>query len=479
MSNIYKVKPFNCTIDIDVNVPGSKSMTNRALLLAALADGRSRLLGAGMSDDSRVFFDAMKSLGIDVSMEKKGMDGGEGEGISVGNNNSDVIYVSGCGADIPNKEGEVYVGSAGTAARFITAMLGLSDGCYHVTSSEQMKQRPMRELIEALELMGAAFSFDEEKYHFPFTVTGRRHADKDAELKTKCIPLNIDRSSQFLSALLLCAPMVEEGFTVKLTGKRKARSYVVITERMMKDFGYDIPPGSGDDDMSGKNTATVSAPDEYEADSPDIYRIAPGVRYTAREYEIEPDVSAACYFYAMAALNGGRAVVRGVHPDNSQGDMRFLDVLKAMGCEVNNRDTGIEVKRAPDTPLTGIDINMSDFSDQTMTLAAIAPFASSETTIRGVAHIRGQESDRISAIVTELKRIGVRCEEYDDGMRIWPMDKGAVSAGEIVIETYDDHRMAMAFAVAGTGIGLTISDPDCCKKTFAGFFDILDDICYN
>lgn len=451
MATEYYVSPFGGTVDIRVKVPGSKSMTNRALLLAALSDGDSVLKGIGVSDDSRVFMEALTALGFDLK-ETYGSDG------------SVSVKISGCGKNLPSKDAKVYVGSAGTAARFLTAMMGLSDGVYEVSSSEQMKKRPMRELLEALELMGATFDFYEEAYAFPFKVTGRMHESNLGKQLPDEIPLNIDKSSQFLSALLLCGPMVSEGFAIRLTGTRDALSYVRISERMMRDFGYGQAADSTDFSDTGRP----------------LYRVKPNESYIARVYDVEPDVSAACYFYAMAAVNGGRACVIGVNRDNTQGDLRFLDVLERMGCRVyTDNDGNIVVKRDTEMRLHGVKVDMGDFSDQTMTLAAIAPFAKGVTTITGVAHIRGQESNRIKAIVTELGRLGVECEELEDGVRIVPFSDEELemrnsNPKKVCIETYDDHRMAMAFAVAGTYLdGVIIENPDCCKKTFDSYFDIL------
>ena len=437
MTGEYRVEPFGGPVDIDVRVPGSKSITNRALLLAALSDGDCILRGCGFSEDSRVFIGALQSLGFDVQT-------------------GETVVIRGGSGRLPNEKAEVYVGSAGTAARFLTALMGLSDGIYEVTSSEQMKARPMRPLMEALETLGARFAFSEKSYAFPFTVEGAGHGGAVREESPE-VPLNIDASSQFLSALLLCAPMVLGGFSVRLTGTREAMSYVRITERMMRDFGYTGLQGDG-------REVPV--------------RISPGASYSARDYTIEPDVSAACYFYAMAAANGGRARVRGVTRENSQGDMRFLDVLERMGCTIGTASDGdILVSRNPEQPLHGLEIDMSDFSDQTMTLAAIAPFADGPTTIRGVGHIRRQESDRIRGLVTELTRLNVTCEEYEDGLTVYPFDEGHERTDPVLVRTYEDHRMAMALAVTGTRMpGVIIDDPSCCRKTFETYFDILSEL---
>ena len=493
MKDVFQVRPCEGPVNIDVRVPGSKSMTNRALLLAALAEGESILRGVGMSDDSRVFMEALIALGFDLT-EKYEADG------------SISIRVIGHGGALPQKKAKVYVGSAGTAARFLTAMTALSDGEYEVSSSDQMKARPMRELLEALELLGARFTYHEEPYAFPFTVRGRNYIEENTSAEREeaspesamqgetsdqpipVIPLNIDRSSQFLSALLLCAPMIPEGCTIHLTGTRSARSYVEITERMMIQFGYNPPQRS---EVANK----VLTEQRCDIDPQNTYSVAPNSSYSARDYAIEPDASAACYFYAMAAACTGTARVRGMTRANTQGDMRFLDVLSQMGCTVSeikseDADNGeLLVTRAPESPLHGIDIDMSDFSDQTMTLAAIAPFADSPTTITGVAHIRGQESNRIEAIVTELNRLGIECEEREDGVRIQPLEKEKQNGGErtdsgndhpaedVLVRTYNDHRMAMAFAVTGLHLpGVSIDNPACCRKTFDNYFEILSGI---
>ena len=262
---------------------------------------------------------------------------------------------------------------------------------------------------------------------------------------------SIDQSSQFLSALLMTAPTAIDMLTIELTGKRSARSYVEMTEHMMCQFGH-------------------SGVLKHEAD---CYQVRRG-DYEAREYVVEPDVSAACYFYAAAAVTGGSTVVRFMKKDSLQGDMRFLDVLEQMGCTKqwgHMEETGepaLKISGPVNGVLHGIDINMSDFSDQTLTLAAIAPFADSPVTIRGVSHIRGQESDRLYVIVTELERMGIRCDMFEDGVTIYPGEPKGTQ-----IETYQDHRVAMAFAVTGLRTpGVEILNPGCCRKTFADYFNV-------
>ena len=428
----YTLTPFQQQKNIQVTVPGSKSITNRALLLAALAKGTTTLQGVLFSDDSRVFMEALKSLGYTLSIQEE----------------EKCVQITSPGEKIPLAQASVYVGSAGTAARFLTAMLALSGGQYEVTSSEQMKGRPMKPLLLALEQLGVEFEYREAPYHFPFYIKGRQER----------VDLNIDESSQFLSALLLAGVMCRDGLEIHLTGQRDARSYVEISMKMMKEFGCSM-----------------------EQVEKDVYKVLPGQHYKARSYQIEPDVSAACYFYAMAAINGGTAQVMHVHRDSSQGDIQFLKVLEKMGCHCEDTPEGIVLTGAGAGKLQGIHVNMSDFSDQTMTLAAVSVFAAGETVITGVGHIRKQESDRIKAIATELNRMGIACQEREDGLLIRPDEDLLTEYRDgkrtVTFETYEDHRMAMAFAVIGTKLqGITIDDPLCCRKTFENYFQVLTNL---
>lgn len=422
----FRCRPIQSFRELVVDVPGSKSITNRALLLGALADGETVLNGVQFSEDSRVFMEALRQIGFRVEIEEE--------------KNRVVIFGTGGRVPVPDRETEIYVGSAGTAARFLTAFLALSGHAFTLTCSEQMQSRPMEPLLRALEQMGVRFAYRDKPYQFPFRISGYEPSGIET------VDLNMDQSSQFLSALLLCAPLCREGVTVRLTGRRDARAYVAISMKMMQAFGV-----------------------RAEQTDRDRYRVLPGQRYRAMEYLVEPDVSAACYFYAMAAVTGCRAKVRYVHSDTTQGDIRFLDVLQEMGCQREEETEGIVVTGPAAGQLQGVSVDMSDFSDQTMTLAAIAPFAAGPTEISGVGHIRGQESDRIRGIVTELTRMGISCQEREDGIVIFP---GEVQPA--LVRTYGDHRMAMAFALTGCAApGIVIQDWECCKKTFADYFEVL------
>lgn len=431
MENRYKVRKLNQPVDWLVEVPGSKSMTNRALLMAALADGTTTLKGVLFSDDSRNFLGSLQSLGFAVDIDE----------------HAKVVTVAGFNGRIPVNEGEIYVGSAGTAARFLTAMLAMAEGTFVVNASQQMKKRPMKPLFDVLERMGAEIICLEEDGFLPVRIKGiggRLPADEMCRLK-----LDISKSTQFLSALMLISPMVKQGLQIEITSERKDGSYIRITRKMMEQFGAKA-------DFDGS-----------------CYTMCSDNSYTPGCYQIEPDVSAACYFYAAAALTGGRTIVKNVTWACMQGDLKFIRLLGEMGCKVSETPDGIEVQGAPEGKLKGLTVDMKDFSDQTMTLAAMAPYADGIVRIENIGHIRLQESDRIHAIATELSRFGIRCDEEQDAVTIYPGEPKPA-----VVQTYDDHRMAMAFALTGLRTeGIEIADPMCCRKTFETYFEVLDRLC--
>lgn len=419
---------------IEVCVPGSKSITNRALLIAALCEGRSVLHGVLFSDDSRHFIQALKDLGFAVEVDEENAS----------------VAITGQGGAVPaaerNKETEtdkadalIDVGSAGTAARFLSAFLGLSRGRFHVTSSEQMKKRPMEELLRALTELGAEISYEQEMYHFPFIIgnTGT-HGCKE-------ITIDIDKSSQFLSALLISSVLFDEDFVIHVVGEH-GMAYVDMTIAMMAQFGVTV---------KRVDARTFCIPKE--------------AKYTAREYQIEPDVSAAAYFYAMCPVLHVSAKVDHVHWDCLQGDIAFLHVLEQMGCTTKEEPDGIRMY-PPEADLHGGTFDLAAFSDQALTLAAIGCFADSAVTIANIGHIRYQECDRLHAITENLKRLGIVCEGTDTSVTIHP---GQPHGCEIL--TYEDHRVAMSFAIPGLVTeGVVIENPMCCRKTFEHYFDVLE-----
>ena len=429
MSDIT-IRPFpkNQKKEYSVEVPGSKSITNRALLLAALAKGKSTLSGVLFSDDSRHFLQSLISLGFQVEIDEANKQ----------------VTVYGEGGSIPKKDTTINVGSAGTAARFLTAFLGISQCHCRIDASEQMKKRPMRELFTALTSLGSSFSFKEKEDFLPVEFAN------DAPLSATEVTVDIDKSSQFLSALLISACLFPGDFTVHVTGTH-GMAYIDMTVAMMQQFGV-----------------RVEKPDAK------TFFIPGGQTYTARDYFIEPDMSAACYFYAMAPLLGISMTVPHIPEQSLQGDVQFLDVLKQMGCTVTyDTAKGSFVATGPgNRNFSGVSVDLGSFSDQTMTLAAIAPFANDKTTITGISHIKYQECDRFHAIINELTRVGITCREINDGNGI-EIEPGTPHAAEI--ETYDDHRMAMAFSLLGLRVdGIIIKNAECCKKTFETYFEVLE-----
>lgn len=385
---------------ITVSVPGSKSITARALLIAAAAEGESVLHGAQFSDDCQTFLNCLKSLGVGCEV------------------NGTTVKVRGCGGRLNTESGEINVGSAGTAARFLPAFLAFQSGCFTLDSSAQMKSRPIAPLINTLKELGAQFSFLQKDNCFPFTVRG---ADKI----NPSLSVDISGSSQFLSALLISAVCANQPVTIKTSGSH-GLDYVNMTLGIMREFGAEITLDNG------------------------VYTVSGG--YTAREYSIEPDISAACYFYAANKILGTDIRVNGVGGRSIQGDYKFIELLKSFN---------------------GGKIDMSGFSDQALTLAAIAPYLNEPTEICGVEHIRKQECDRITAIVRNLTAMNVKCKEKADGVKIYPSQPCAAQ-----IETFGDHRVAMSFAITGLRAdGICIKNPEVCSKTFKEYFDVLTGVC--
>lgn len=413
------ITPARGPIDADARIPGSKSITNRALLLAALAEGESQLSGALFSDDSHWFIDGLRRLGIAVAVEQAQAQ----------------VQVRGAGGPPPAAEADLWVELAGTAARFLLAYVCLGAGRYRLDGNARMRQRPMRDLLVTLNALGADCRSEAGDDSLPIRVAGRG-------LRGGAAGIAGNISSQFLSALLLVAPYAERDIELTLTTPLAAAPYIDITIQLMAAFGAQV-----------------------ERDGNERFRVAAGQRYRARDYRIEPDASNASYFFAAAALTGGRVRVDGLGRDAVQGDIRFLDVLEQMGCAVSSGPGWAEVRGA--AQLRGVDLDMGELPDMAITLAALAPFADGPTTIRNVALIRHHETDRIAAAVAELRKLGVAVEERPDGMTIQPGWRGPAE-----IHTYHDHRMAMGFALTGLRIpGVRIAGAECVAKTFPDFFE--------
>jgi 3-phosphoshikimate 1-carboxyvinyltransferase len=389
-------------------------------VLAALAHGASTLDGVLFSDDSYWFLDGLQRLGVAVEVDQA----------------REQVRVHGAGAP-PAAAAELWVELAGTAARFLLAYAALGAGRYTIDGTARMRERPMADLIGSLNALGADCRSLGEHGGLPIVVVG-------GGLRGGTAGLAGDKTSQFLSALLMVAPYARQDVELTMTSPLAATPYIDITTTMMADFGAWV-----------------------ERAGYDHFRVAAGQRYHAREYQIEPDASSASYFFAAAAITGGRVRVEGLARDSIQGDVRFLDVLEQMDCVVEARDRSIEV-RGP-AQLRGVDVDMSKLPDMAITLAALAPFADRPTHIRNVGLIRHHETDRIAAIVAELRKLGVAAEEHPDGLTIAPGWQHAAD-----IDAHHDHRMAMGFAVMGLRIpGLRIAGAEAVAKTFPDFFERL------
>jgi 3-phosphoshikimate 1-carboxyvinyltransferase len=408
-------------LSANIRVPGSKSLTNRALLISALANGRTRLTNALFSDDSCYFAKALQTLGFDVRLDEANHE----------------MTVTGLSGNIPATKAELFVGNAGTAARFLTAFLTLGQGEYILDGDSRMRERPIQDLIDALNQLGVEL---DTKNHCP-----------PVEIFAKGLPGGKTKiagniSSQFLSALLMVAPYAKAPIEIEVKTELNSKPYVDMTLAIMKDFGVEI-------ERKG-----------YER-----FIVQPSFFSPLSSYPIESDASAASYFFAAPAICGGRVCVENISRASKQGDIAFLDILQQMGCIIEEGTDFVQVV-ATDT-LTGVEVDMREIPDTAQTLAAIAPFASSSTRIRGIASARLKETDRVHATCTELARIGVRVEEHEDGMTIYPCED--IQPG--TIQTYNDHRMAMAFALIGLRVeGISIDNPACVSKTFPKYWEVLD-----
>ncbi len=410
-------EPFHATVEI----PGSKSITNRALLLAAMAGGRSAIENVLFSDDTRFMSEALVRLGLALSVDEA----------------RSTIGVEGRGGKIPAHGAELYIGGAGTAMRFLVPFLTLGAGRFRIDGNARMRERPIGPLLDAMKRLGVSVHSERGNDRPPVVVEAG-----GAAFRGGATSVDASESSQFVSAMLMPAALWPDGLRLTVIGEA-ARPYIDMTLRMMEAWG-------------AKSSVEGS-----------MIVIPGGQRYRAQRFRVEPDASSASYFAAGAALAGGTVFLPGLGRNSLQGDVGFLGVLERMGARVEWSDAGVSVTGAG--KLAGVDVAMNAMPDMVATLAAIAPFASSPTRIRKVAFIRHHESDRLNAIATELRRLGAEVTDFDDGLGIRPSK--LVPAA---IETYDDHRIAMAFAVTGLRVaGVRIKNPGCVAKTFPGFFEKL------
>lgn len=411
------------TLDSVVDIPGSKSITHRALIAAALADGESTLSGALSCEDTRLTARALERMGIRLHWQ------------------GDTVRILGAGGRIepPSDGAGLFLGNSGTSFRLLLSTAALGCGPFSLSGTGRMCRRPVGELARALQGMGANILFPVRTGYPPVSLQARG-------LSGGRVMVSAQTSSQHLSSLLLAAPYAHRDTEIHVQGEAVSRPYVDLTVRVMEAFGVGV-------DHTGKPAFRVPAGTPYQ----------PGAR------RIEGDASTASYFWAAAAITGGRVVTRNIFPfDTAQGDIRFLDILERMGCRVRRRTDSVEVQGGP---LCGLSLDMGDLPDMVPTLAAVALFARGETRVRNIGHLRHKESDRLDAIAGAWQRLGGWVEKGETGLVI----HGESPLHGEVVDSKNDHRIAMSLAVAGLRVpGIRIQDPGCVGKSFPAFWSIWD-----
>jgi 3-phosphoshikimate 1-carboxyvinyltransferase len=410
-----------------VVLPGSKSISNRTLLLAALANGRTEVRGLLASDDVHYMLEALQALGVRCT--RRG--------------DSNDYVVEGVDGPFPVKQATLFLGNAGTAFRPLTAALALSGGEYRLAGVPRMHERPIGDLVDALRQLGASIDYLGNKGYPPLAI---RPGAVDGDIR---VTVRGDVSSQFLTALLMALPLTGREATIDVVGELISRPYVEITLNLLARFGVLV-------ERRGRQSFVVAAGQKYRS---------PGV------IDVEGDASSASYFLAAGAIGGGPVRVKGVGRNSIQGDVRFAEILAAMGATITMGDDWIEA--SGNGPLKAIDTDLNHIPDAAMTIAIAALFAAGTTTIRNVASWRVKETDRLSAMATELRKVGATVEEGPDFLRVTPPHASRLTP-HAEIDTYDDHRMAMCFSlVALGGVPVRINDPQCVNKTFPSYFEEL------
>ncbi|MDA0833142.1 MAG: 3-phosphoshikimate 1-carboxyvinyltransferase [Planctomycetota bacterium] len=423
MTEPYTVNPVSQPIRGTIRPPGSKSLTNRALIVSALAAGTSRLTGVLDSQDTRVMVESLGRLGLRVDCDVE----------------ASTMTVHGCGGTFPINSAELWLENSGTSIRFLTALCALAHGRFRLDGNGRMRERPIGDLTATLNQLGSDCRCERDNDCPPVVVVAQGLPGGKATVRS-------DLSSQFLSAMLMVAPYAMKPVEIQIEGELVSEPYVEMTLGVMQQFGMPV----------------------HRADA-NRFRFEPGV-YNPVDYQIEPDASAASYFFAVAAMTGGQITVPGLSRVALQGDVKFVEALERMGCEVHWDVDAITVTGGM---LHGIDIDMNEISDTAQTLAVVATSALGPTRIRNVAHMRHKETDRVSALVTELRRLGQEVEEFPDGLLIHP-----AVVTPAVVETYDDHRMAMSFSLLGLRhAGIQIANPRCVEKTYPNYFADLERLC--
>ncbi len=424
--NKINIQPIN-KIDSDFYIPGSKSITNRALIISALSDGKTVLKNALFSDDTIYMQSALKSLGFKI----------------MSNESQNEITILGTKGHFSLSNNEIFIGNAGTAMRFLTSFLTLGSGNVIITGNERMQERPIKDLVDSLNSLGANVTYGKKTGYPPLIINSNKLKGGKTRISGKI-------SSQYISSLILIGAFTKQGIDIEIIDDLVSKPYIDITSSIMKDFGIEI-----------SNL-------DYK-----YLKVQPNQTYRHREYLIEGDASNASYFFAMPAITGGRVRVYNIDNNTKQGDIHFLNVLSKMGCSVEYGHNFVEVIGPAKK---GIEIDMRDMSDVVQTLAVLALFVEGKTIIKNVENMRVKETDRIHALYNELTKLGAEVEELQDGLVITPKQKYFPAE----IETYDDHRMAMSFSLAGLkSKGITIIDPNCVSKTFPDYFKLFHKIYEN
>ncbi len=426
--DVLEIEPLERPPDAIARIPGSKSITNRALVLSALYGDRDgcTLKGALFSEDTQVMVACLHELGFEISADWP----------------KNTITVRRPGVDlIPSSDADLFVVNSGTTMRFLTAMVSLGQGRFRIDGIPRMRERPIEDLLIALRQLGVRSAESEHHNGCPPVII------KASGLQGGAVRIRRDLSSQFLSALLMVAPFARSPVVISTFGSSVSAPYIDMTARMMEEFGV----------VRGKPF--------WWTDTPIAVPTTAGQRISS--YTVEPDASGASYFFAAAAISVGEVTVRDIDNASIQGDIAFVQLLEDMGCSVKWRSGAVTVNGGR---IRGIAADMGDISDTVMTLAAVACFAEGPTTISNVAHIRHKETDRLAALATELRRLGAEVDEFADGLTITPRSLHGAE-----VETYNDHRMAMSMALIGLKVpGVVIKNPGCVAKTYPGFWEDLE-----
>jgi len=417
MKEIKAQKIANC----EVSVPGSKSYTHRMLIAAALSDGMCTIKNALVSEDTRLTIEALRQMDIQIDFH------------------NDAVRIYGKGGRLGAGKAPIHLGNSGTSMRLLSAVAALGKGTYTLTGTARMQKRPIKDLLDALQQIGVEARSLNDTGCPPVEITA-------ATIRKDQVDINCQKSSQYLSALLLIAPYTHNGLEIRVSGGPVSRPYVDLTIDLMKTFGLDL-----------------------EREGYQRFKVPGGQIYRAGEYAVEADCSQAAYFWGAAAIGGADIKVMGVNADSAQGDIRFVDLLQRMGCRVSKNSDGVRVAGGS---LSAIEADLADMPDQVPTLAVVAAFARGTTVIKNVAHLKAKESDRLSATVSELNKLGIEAECTANALVV----RGGKPKGAI-IETYNDHRIAMSFAIAGLNVpGICIRNESCVEKSFPAFWQVFEEL---